>query len=354
MQFGIFSIGDIAPDPVSGRALSGRDRLKAMAAIAVKAEQAGFDVFATGEHHNPPFVSSSPTTHLAYIAGRTERIILSTATTLITTNDPVKIAEDYAVLQNLADGRVDLMLGRGNTGPVYPWFGQDPQQRVELGAEHYALLHQLWREERINWQGRFRAPLQGFTSVPRPLEGIPPFVWHGTVSSPETAEIAATFGDGLFVNNLFGPAEHFARLIDIYRDRWETHGHPPGQETVGAGGSVYVRPNSQDAEREYLPYFRRSPHARGGSLADVTRRTSLTVGTPQQVIEKYAAYQEVFGNYQRQMFNIDAAGIPLKSILEMLDLLGEEVLPVLRKEFAAGRPPGVTCGPVHPSAPGLR
>ena len=125
MQFGVFTVGDVTTDPTTGRTPSEAERIKAMVTIAQKAEEVGLDVFATGEHHNPPFVPSSPTTMLGYIAAQTERIVLSTATTLITTNDPVKIAEDYAMLQHLADGRVDLMMGRGNTGPVYPWFGKD-------------------------------------------------------------------------------------------------------------------------------------------------------------------------------------------------------------------------------------
>jgi hypothetical protein len=125
MQFGIFTVGDVTPDPATGRMPTEGERIRTTVAIARKAEEVGLDVFATGEHHNPPFVPSSPTTLLGLIAGQTERIILSTSTTLITTNDPVKIAEDFSVLQHLSGGRVDVMLGRGNTGPVYPWFGQD-------------------------------------------------------------------------------------------------------------------------------------------------------------------------------------------------------------------------------------
>jgi len=145
MQFGIFSVGDITPDPTTGRAPTEHERIEGMVTLALKAEEVGLDVFATGEHHNPPFVPSSPTTFMGYVAAKTSRLILSTATTLITTNDPVKIAEDYAYLQHLADGRVDLMMGRGNTGPVYPWFGYDIRQGIELAYEHYALLHRLWR-----------------------------------------------------------------------------------------------------------------------------------------------------------------------------------------------------------------
>src|SRR5687768_438769 len=115
MQFGIFSVGDVTADPTTGRTPSEHERIQAMVAIALKAEEVGLDVFASGEHHNPPFVPSSPTTMLGWIAARTERLILSTATTLITTNDPVKIAEDYAMYQQLADGLEDMMNGRGYT-----------------------------------------------------------------------------------------------------------------------------------------------------------------------------------------------------------------------------------------------
>ena len=151
MQFGIFSVSDITEDPTTKTTVSETQRIKDLLTIAVRAEEVGLDVFALGEHHNPPFFSSSPTTTLAWIAARTERLILSTATTLITTNDPVKIAEDYAMLQHVADGRVDLTLGRGNTGPVYPWFGKDIRQGLELAIENYALLRKLWDDDVVNW-----------------------------------------------------------------------------------------------------------------------------------------------------------------------------------------------------------
>src|SRR5690625_5159542 len=148
MQFGIFSVGDVTTDPTTGRTPTETERIRAILRIAQKAEEVGLDVFATGEHHNPPFVPSSPTTMLGYIAAKTERLLLSTPTTLITPNDPVKIAEDYAMLQVIADGRVDLMLGRGNTGPVYPWFGQAIRQGIPLAIENYALLRKLWEDRK--------------------------------------------------------------------------------------------------------------------------------------------------------------------------------------------------------------
>ncbi|WP_016906815.1 LLM class flavin-dependent oxidoreductase [Streptomyces xiaopingdaonensis] len=349
MQFGIFSVGDVTPDPTDGSTPTEHERIKAILRIALKAEEVGLDVFATGEHHNPPFVPSSPTTMLGWIAAHTERLVLSTATTLITTNDPVKIAEDFAMLQHVADGRTDVMLGRGNTGPVYPWFGKDIRQGIPLAIENYALLHQLWREDVVDWQGRFRTPLQSFTSTPRPLDGVPPFVWHGSIRSPEIAEQAAYYGDGFFANNIFWPKDHFKRLIGLYRQRYAHYGHGTAEQAiVGLGGQAFMRKNSQDAVREFRPYFDNAPvYGHGPTMEEFTAETPLTVGSPQQVIERTLSFREAFGDYQRQLFLMDHAGLPLKTVLEQLDLLGEEVVPVLRREFAARRPAGVPEAPTH-------
>ena len=351
MQFGLFTVGDVTPDPTTGRTPTEHERIKAMVTLAVHAEEAGLDVFATGEHHNPPFVPSSPTTMLGWIAARTEKLVLSTATTLITTDDPVKIAEDFAMLQHLADGRVDLMLGRGNTGPVYPWFGKDIRDGIALAVENYALLRRLWREDVVDWEGKFRTPLQGFTSTPRPLDGVPPFVWHGSIRSPEIAEQAAYYGDGFFANNIFWPKEHFQKLIGLYRRRFEHYGHGTAEQAlVGLGGQVFMRPNSQDAVREFRPFFDNAPvYGHGPSLEEFTRETPLTVGSPEQVIEKTLKFREYFGDYQRQLFLVDHAGLPLKTVLEQIDLLGEKVVPVLREEFAKNRPATVPDAPTHAS-----
>ena len=354
MQFGIFTVGDVTTDPTTGRTPTEHERIKNTVAIARKAEEVGLDVVALGQHHNPPFVASSPTTTMAYIAAQTERIILSTSTTLITTTDPVRIAEDYATLQHLVDGRMDLMLGRGNTGPVYPWFGKDIREGINLAIEHYALLHRLWREDVVDWQGRFRTPLQGFTSTPRPLDGVPPFVWHGSIRSPEIAEQAAYYGDGFFSNHIFWPSSHTQQMVALYRRRFEHYGHGTAdQAVVGLGGQVFMRHNSQDAVREFRPYFDNAPvYGHSPSLEDFMEQTPLTVGSPQQVIERTLGFREYVGDYQRQLFLMDHAGLPLKTVLEQLDLLGEEVVPVLRKEFAALRPAHVPDGPTHPRLSG--
>src|ERR1700750_239555 len=256
MQFGIFSVSDITRSPITDHTPSEAERINAIVQIARRADEVGLDVFAIGEHHNPPFFSSSPTTLLAYIAAATERLILTTATTLITTNDPVRIAEEYAMLQHLSKGRMDLMLGRGNTAPVYPWFGQEINQSLPLALENYNLLHRLWREDVVDWEGHFRSALQGFTAVPRPLDDVPPFVWHGAIRTPEIAEQAAYYGNGYFANNILAPNFHFKPLVNLYRERFAHYGPgTPEQAIVGLGGHAFIAKNSQDAVNPFRPYF---------------------------------------------------------------------------------------------------
>ncbi|MEU0035692.1 MULTISPECIES: CE1758 family FMN-dependent luciferase-like monooxygenase [unclassified Streptomyces] len=356
MQFGIFGVGDVTVDPTTGRQDTEYERIKAVLEYAELAEQVGLDVFAIGEHHNPPFMPSSPTTLLGHVAARTNRIVLSTSTTLITTNDPVKIAEDYAMLQHVADGRVDLMMGRGNTGPVYPWFGKDIRDGIALAVENYALLRRLWREDTVDWEGRFRTPLQSFTSTPRPLDGIPPFVWHGSIRSPEIAEQAAYYGDGFFQNNVLWPKEHVQRMVGLYRRRYEHHGHGPAdQAIVGLGAQLFMRTNSQDAIREFRPYFDNSPAwGNGPSLEETAARTALLVGSPQQIIERTLEFREhADGDYQRQLFAVDALGLPRETVLQQIEMLGE-VVQVLRKEFEVGRPARVPKAPTHASLKAAR
>jgi putative FMN-dependent luciferase-like monooxygenase len=241
------------------------------------------------------------------------------------------------------------MLGRGNTGPVYPWFGKDIRQGLPLALESYNLLHRLWREDVVDWEGEFRTPLQGFTSTPRPLDGVAPFVWHGSIRTPEIAEQAAFYGDGFFANHIFWPKEHFMRLIRFYRQRYAHYGHgTEKQAIVGLGGQAYIAKRSQDAVAEFRPYFNEAPvYGHGPAMEDFMASTPLTVGSPQEVIDKTLTFREHFGDYQRQLFLIDHAGLPLKAVLNQLDLLGEEVVPTLRKELAAKRDPEAAAAPTH-------
>lgn len=349
MQFGIMSVGDVTTDPTNGRTPSEYERIKATVEIAKLADEVGLDVVALGQHHNPPFVASAPTTTLAYIGAQTKNIILSTSTTLITTTDPVRIAEDYGTLQHLVDGRLDLMLGRGNTAPVYPWFGKDIRDGINLAIENYALLRQLWDRDVVTWEGNYRTPLRGFTATPRPLKGVAPFVWHGSIRSPEIAEQAAFYGDGFFANHIFWPASHTKAMVELYRTRFAAHGHGrPEEAIVGLGGQVFMARRSQEAIRQFRPYFDHAPVYGGGpSLEEFMAQTPLTVGTPGQVIERTLGFREYVGDYQRQLFLMDHAGLPLRTVLEQVELLGTEVVPALRREFAARRSAGVPDGPTH-------
>ncbi len=348
MQFGIFGVGDIAPDPATGTPRTEAERIQDTIRVAQAADDLGLDVFAFGEHHNPPFVASAPPVLLGYLAAATTNILLSTSVTLITTNDPVRIAEEYAFLQHVARGRMDLMLGRGNTVPVYPWFGQDIRQGVPLALEHYNLLHRLWREDVVDWEGTFRTPLQGFTATPRPLDGVPPFVWHGAIRTPEIAEQAAYYGNGYFANHLLAPNFHFKPLVDFYRQRFAHYGHgTPEQAIVGLGGQAFIAKRSQDAYDRFRPYFESYPMFRGTSLEQIARDTPLSVGSPQEVIDKTMTFREGFGDYQRQLWAMDIGTLPVGPALEQVELLATEVVPVLRREMAARRAPGVPDAPTH-------
>ena len=184
------------------------------------------------------------------------------------------------------------MLGRGNTGPVYPWFGQDIRQGLPLAVENYALLRRLWEEEVVDWSGKFRTPLQGFTSTPRPLDGVPPFVWHGSIRTPEIAEQAAFYGDGFLHNAIFWPMSHTKQMVQLLPPAVRApRARPrrPGDRRARRAG-VHAQELAGRRRDEFRPYFDNAPvYGHGPSMEDFTRETPLTVGSPQQVIDRYGA-----------------------------------------------------------------
>ena len=216
------------------------------------------------------------------------------------------------------------MLGRGNTVPVYPWFGKDIRKGVELALENYNLLHRLWREDVVDWEGDSRTSLQGFTAIPRPLDDVPPFVWHGAIRTPEIAEQAAYYGNGYFANNILAPNFHFKPLVNLYRERFAHYGHGTAEQAiVGLGGQAFIAKRSQDAVSRFRPYFEGSPiYGKSYRLEDIMHGTPMSVGSPQEVIEKTLTFQEGFGDYQRQLWVVDAMGLPLDMALEQVELLG--------------------------------
>ena len=221
------------------------------------------------------------------------------------------IAEDYAKLQHLTDGRVDLMMGRGNTGPVYPWFGKDIREGINLAIENYALLHRLWREDVVDWEGRSGRRCRA--SPRRRARSTACRRSSGTARSarPEIAEQAAYYGDGFFHNHIFWPAvAHRADGLALPRAATSTTATARAdQAIVGLGGQIFMRKNSQDAVREFRPYFDNAPvYGHGPSLEDFMEETPLTVGSPQQVLERTLTFREYAGHYQRQLFLVDHAG----------------------------------------------
>jgi alkanesulfonate monooxygenase SsuD/methylene tetrahydromethanopterin reductase-like flavin-dependent oxidoreductase (luciferase family) len=179
---------------------------------------------------------------------------------------------------------------------------------------------------------------------------VPPFVWHGAIRTPEIAEQAAYYGNGYFANNILAPNFHFKPLVNLYRERFAHYGHgTPEQAIVGLGGQAFMAKNSQEAVSTFRPYFGSWPMFAGSALEDIMHGTPLTVGSPQQVIEKTLTFQDGFGDYQRQLWNIDGMGLPLEMALEQVELLGTEVVPVLRREMESRRSPDVPDAPTHAS-----
>jgi alkanesulfonate monooxygenase SsuD/methylene tetrahydromethanopterin reductase-like flavin-dependent oxidoreductase (luciferase family) len=256
-----FQVLDIIPhlkNPLTGEIVSTADRVNQVVATARRAEELGFDSFSVGERHAGEFISSSPTTVLAGIAAVTDRIRLQSGVTVLAVLDPVRVAEDYATIDQLSRGRLELVIGKGNEVLQYPLFGLDLADQWDLLAENYGLLRRLWREEDVTWSGRFRAPLTEPTaSTPRPFAG-PPRIWHGSATTLTSAALAARWGDPLFTANAIQPRENYHVLVQHYREEYERHGHDPKQQYLGSGsgaGGVFIADTTQEAIRQFGPVY---------------------------------------------------------------------------------------------------
>ena len=275
MQFGVFSV---TTSP--GTRCRGRHRVRPSGSTPScgsrgRPRRSGWTCSPSASTSNPPFFSSAPTTPLSFIAATTERLIVSTATTLITTNDPVRTPRNTPCWQHLSKGRVDLMLG-GNTAPVYPWFGQDIRQGLPLALENYNLLHRLWREDVVDWEGssalRCRASPRSrgcWTTCRRSC---------GTArSASEIAEQAAYYGDGFFANHIFWPKEHFMRLIGFYRQRYAHYGHGTEKQAVVGQPGVH-RPQVAGRHPGVPPVFQRGAGLRARPVAGGLHADDAVVG----------------------------------------------------------------------------
>ena len=231
------------------------DRFREVIDNALLAEELGFDGFGVGERHERPFISSSPPVVLSHLAALTSRIRLFTAVTTLSLLDPVRAYEDYATLDHLSDGRLELIVGKGNGTAQRELFHVTTEDQWDRNAESYEVFRQIWRQDKVTAATRFRPPLADAEVWPRPLQQ-PIRVWHGSATSKESVDLAARYGDPLFSANVTHPIEPYAELIRHYRQRWEHYGHDPADIAVGAGtAGFYAAPTSQEAIAAYRPVF---------------------------------------------------------------------------------------------------
>ncbi|GAB7106074.1 LLM class flavin-dependent oxidoreductase [Streptomyces phaeofaciens JCM 4814] len=343
------------PDPVTGVLKSTQDRFREVLDNALLAEELGFDGFGVGERHERPFLSSSPTVVLSHVAALTRRIRLFTAVTTLSLLDPVRAYEDYATLDHLSGGRLDLIIGKGNGAAQRELFRVTPEDQWARNAESYEVFRRIWRNDKVTAATRFRPPLTDAEVWPRPYQR-PVRVWHGSATSKESVDLAARYGDPLFSANVTHPVEPYAELVRHYRERWEHYGHDPADIAVGAGSAgLYVAPTSQEAVEAYRPVFESNLEfqRKAGlpvvfeTLEDFVERSSALIGSPQQVVDKVHRYHEHLGHSVLHL-HADAGGLSDTRHRDSLELFQSAVAPVLRKEIPD---PPFAWGPVLPAAP---
>jgi alkanesulfonate monooxygenase SsuD/methylene tetrahydromethanopterin reductase-like flavin-dependent oxidoreductase (luciferase family) len=327
------------PDPITGHRTSTTRRFREVVDAAVLAEELGFDGYGVGERHERPFISSAPPVVLSHIAAKTSSIRLFTAVTTLSLLDPVRAYEDYATLDHLCAGRLELIIGKGNGSAQAQLFHVTAEDQWDRNREGYELFRRLWREEKVTWSGRYRPPLVDAETWPRPLQQ-PIRVWHGSATSRESVDLAARYGDPIFSANVTNPIEPYAELIDYYRERWAHHGHDPADALVGAGtAGFYAARTSQEAVATYRPIFeaRAAAFRRLGvqpvfaTLEDAIERSSILVGSPAQIVDKVLRYHQRFG-HEVMHLSADSHGLTDKQQRASLELFQAEVAPVLRRE----------------------
>ncbi|MHC0037787.1 LLM class flavin-dependent oxidoreductase [Pseudoneobacillus sp. C159] len=344
IEIGLYTLGDISTDPLTGTPISASQRMKEIMEAAKLADEAGLDVFGVGEHHRLDYATSAVPVVLAAIAGRTKQIKLTSATTVLSTIDPVRLFEDYATLDLVSDGRAEIIAGRGAFIESFPLFGYDINDYDALFSENLELFLKLNENERVTWDGRFRSPLRNAEIAPRPLQDQIP-IWAGVGGTPESAARAGRLGVGMTLAILGGEPVRFKPLIDLYRQSGIEAGHELEKLKVGVTGHGYFSKTTQQAKDEFYPYYSNYwnyvNRQRGMMSARITKsdfeqmaapNTALFVGSPQQIVEKILHQYELFG-HQRLMVQIDIGGIPFKKIAEGIELLAMEIAPSVRKEI---------------------
>jgi alkanesulfonate monooxygenase SsuD/methylene tetrahydromethanopterin reductase-like flavin-dependent oxidoreductase (luciferase family) len=327
-------------DPVTGAQKATTERFREVIDNAILAEELGFDGFGVGERHERPFISSSPPVVLSHIAALTSRIRLFTAVTTLSLLDPVRAYEDYATLDHLSGGRLELIIGKGNGAAQRELFNVTPDDQWDRNKESYELFRTIWRQGKVTAAPRFRPALHDAEVWPRPLQQ-PIRVWHGSATSQDSVDLAARYGDPLFSANVTNPIDPYAELIRYYRERWAHYGHDPAEAVVGAGTAGYFAARrSQDAVEAYRPAFEKqlALQQRMGlepvfrTLEDFIVRSSALIGSPQQIIEKVRRYHEQFGHTVMHL-HADAGWLTEAQHRGALELFQSDIAPVLRREI---------------------
>lgn len=254
IEVGIYTLADIGPDPFTGKTISPKQRLDEILAAAKLADEVGLDIFGVGEHHRLDYVVSSPAVVLSAIAQTTKHIKLTSATSVLTTLDPVRLFEDFATLDLISNGRAEILAGRGAFIESFPLFGYDTNDYDKLFREHMELLLALNENERVTWEGNFRSSLNNAEIAPRPLQDKLP-LWVGVGGTPESAEFAGKLGVNMALAILGGDPKRFQPLVDVYRRAAIEAGHTANELQVGVTGHTYLATTTEEAKDEFFPYY---------------------------------------------------------------------------------------------------
>ncbi|NNL86162.1 MAG: LLM class flavin-dependent oxidoreductase [Myxococcales bacterium] len=351
MELGLLTLGDHLPDPHTREyAETQAERLALWVELCVRAERGGFESCWIGEHHFNDYIVSSPQMLLTAVAVQTERIRLGTAVSLLANRDPVRFAEEFATLDLLSRGRAEVGLGSGITPHTFELFGQDPEHAHEIMDEHLELLKRIWEDERVDWQGKHRAPLRDARVEPRTYRGGRIPISIATGSSEEAAVRAGEAGHRLMIMTVYKRYQDFRTVADRYREAYDKAGHPAEDRGVAAVGYVHVRRDGKDAWNEWKPYVSnyvrfvtRLAKRQGLSntlqqvqretpqwLDERGRRESDICGNPQEVIDRLSGLSDALGGLDRFLCYFDVGCLPAGAVRESVDTFCEEVIPKLR------------------------
>jgi len=339
MELGLYTFAELTPDPATGRALSPEQRLRNMLEEAALADEVGLDVFAIGEHHRPDFAVSAPAVALAAVAATTTRLRLTSAVTVLSSEDPVRVFQQYATLDLLSGGRAEIMAGRGSFIESFPLFGFDLAEYDELFAEKLELLLRLREAEHVTWSGRRRAPLGGIGVYPRPVQDPLP-LWIAVGGNPSSAVRAGMLGLPMALAIIGGMPERFAPFAEIHRRAAAESGHDAPRLSINSHG--LIADTWEDAVEGSWPQFDAMftkigrergwpPTSRDEFEASTTLRGANVVGSPEQVVEKILFQHEIFGH---DRFLLYMSSVDHAKTMRSIELYGTEVAPAVRAEVA--------------------